>query len=393
MHDNLTEHTGVKRVLVVDDERAVSRMIGRMLKSSGEFEVVTVQEPAIALHEAKTRPFDVIVSDIVMPDMDGLELMAAIRAFDLDVPVILLTGTPSLESAQRAVELGAYRYLTKPAEASELVETVRQAALVHRIALLKRQAMELSGEQDLRPGDILGFQDAFESAIEKIWIAYQPIVNAEDGSLFGYECLLRSEEKRLPNPEAILDAARIVDRLFELGRAVREKAIAPIANLAEHVLLFVNLHPYDLLDQSLGADNSPFTNLASRIVLEITERESIDRIPSVEDKIHRLKSLGFKIAVDDLGAGYAGLSCFATLQPNIVKFDRSLVSGINLSDVKRRLVRSLVEACHDLDVRVVAEGIETKEELAGCIELGCDLLQGYFIARPAPQFANVGQWS
>lgn len=389
MHDNLTEHTELKRVLVVDDERAVGRMLARMLKSSGEFEVVTVQEPAIALHEAKTNPFDVVVSDIVMPEMDGLELMGAIREFDLDVPVILLTGTPSLESAQRAVELGAYRYLTKPAEANELIETVRQAALVHRIAVLKRKAMAVSGEQDVRPGDILGFQHAFESAIEKIWIAYQPIVNAADGSLFGYECLLRSQEKALPSPEAILDAARIVDRLHELGRIVREKAIAPIADLPEHVLLFVNLHPYDLLDQSLGEDNSPFTNLASRIVLEITERESIDRIPSVEDKIHRLQSLGFKIALDDLGAGYAGLSCFATLQPSIVKLDMSMISGINLSDIKQRLVRSLVEACHDLDVKVVAEGVECKEELVSCIELGCDLIQGYFIARPAASFPDV----
>lgn len=389
MHDNLTEQTELKRVLVVDDERAVGRMLARMLKSSGEFEVVTVQEPAIALHEAKTNPFDVVVSDIVMPEMDGLELMGAIREFDLDVPVILLTGTPSLASAQRAVELGAYRYLTKPAEANELIETVRQAALVHRIAVLKRKAMAVSGEQDVRPGDILGFQHAFESAIEKIWIAYQPIVNAADGSLFGYECLLRSQEKALPSPEAILDAARIVDRLHELGRIVREKAIAPIADLPEHVLLFVNLHPYDLLDQSLGEDNSPFTNLASRIVLEITERESIDRIPSVEDKIHRLQSLGFKIALDDLGAGYAGLSCFATLQPSIVKLDMSMISGINLSDIKQRLVRSLVEACHDLDVKVVAEGVECKEELVSCIELGCDLIQGYFIARPAASFPDV----
>lgn len=390
MPDNLT--TKLKRVLVVDDERAVSRMIARMLESSGEFEVVTVQEPAIALHEAKTNPFDVVVSDIVMPEMDGLELMGAIRAFDLDVPVILLTGTPSLASAQRAVELGAYRYLTKPAEANELIETVREAALVHRIAVLKRKAMAVSGEQDVRPGDILGFQHAFESALDKIWIAYQPIVNAADGSLFGYECLLRSEEKALPNPEAILDAARIVDRLHELGRIIREKAIVPIADLPEHVLLFVNLHPYDLLDQSLGEDNSPFTNLASRIVLEITERESIDRIPSVEDKIHRLQSLGFKIALDDLGAGYAGLSCFATLQPTIVKLDMSMISGINLSDIKQRLVRSLVEACHDLDVKVVAEGVETKEELASCIELGCDLIQGYFIARPAAPFVDVAMW-
>ena len=387
--NDLAEHTKQKRVLVVDDEQAVGRMTARMLTSGGGFEVVTEQEPLVALDRARNESFDVVVSDIVMPQMDGLDLIRGIRAFNLDIPVILLTGTPSLESAQRAVGLGAYRYLTKPVDQNKLVDTVKQAALGHRIAVVKRQVMGFSGEPDLRPGDILGLQDAFESAIDNIWIAYQPIVNAKDGSVFGYECLLRSNQKKLPDPGAILDAAESLNRLHELGRIIRGHAIAPIADVEDHVVLFVNLHPHDLTDELLGADNSPFTALASRIVLEITERESIDRIPSVEEKLNQLRSLGYKIAVDDLGAGYAGLSCFATLEPTIVKLDMSLIFGINLSDVKQRLVRSMVEACQDLGVRVVAEGIESREELQCCIRLGCDLLQGYFLAKPEASFPNL----
>lgn len=387
--NDLTEHVKQKRVLVVDDEQAVCRMTARMLACDGEFEVVTEQEPLVALDKARNESFDVVVSDIVMPEMDGLELIRKIREFNLDIPVILLTGTPSLESAQRAVELGAYRYLTKTADQNKLVDTVRHAALGHRIAVLKRQAVGLSGEQDLRPGDILGLQDAFESAIDNIWIAYQPIVNAKDGSVFGYECLLRSNQIKLPDPGAILDAAKSLKRLHELGRIIRGLAIERIADMDENVVLFVNLHPHDLTDELLGADNSAFTDLASRIVLEITERESIDRIPSVEEKLNQLRSLGYEIAIDDLGAGYAGLSCFATLEPTIVKLDMSLIFGINLSEVKQRLVRSMVEACQDLGVRVVAEGIESREELECCIRLGCDLLQGYFLARPMASFPNL----
>ena len=100
-------------------------------------------------------------------------------------------------------------------------------------------------------------------------------------------------------------------------------------------------------------------------------------------RLDKLRSLGFQIALDDLGAGYAGLNSFATLQPTIVKLDMSLVSGIDLCNVRQRLVRSMVEACHDLSVRVVAEGIESREELDCCVSLGCDLLQGYLIAKPA----------
>ncbi len=388
--DDLVVQNRLTRVLVVDDERAVGRITARMLNLDAEFDVVTEQDPTVALEKAQSESFDVVLSDILMPEMDGLELIRAIRAFNLDIPVILLTGTPSLESAQRAVELGAFRYLTKSVERRKLIETVKQAALGHRIAVFKRHAMELSGQQDLRPGDILGLQHAFETAIENMWIAYQPIVNAEDGTVFGYECLLRSEQEKLNSPEAILDAARNLDRLHELGRIVREKAIEPIADVGDHAVLFVNLHPFDLTDQLLGAGDSLFTNLAGRIVLEITERESIDREPAVADKLNKLRSLGFRIALDDLGAGYAGLSSFATLQPTIVKLDMSLIFGISLCSVRQRLVRSMVEACHDLGVRVVAEGIETREELECCIALGCDLLQGFFIVRPVAASAGGG---
>ena len=126
--DDLVVQNRLTRVLVVDDERAVGRITARMLNLDAEFDVVTEQDPTVALEKAQSESFDVVLSDILMPEMDGLELIRAIRAFNLDIPVILLTGTPSLESAQRAVELGAIRYLTKSVERRKLIETVKQAA-------------------------------------------------------------------------------------------------------------------------------------------------------------------------------------------------------------------------------------------------------------------------
>ncbi|MDP7359480.1 MAG: response regulator [Pseudomonadales bacterium] len=126
--DDLVVQNRLTRVLVVDDERAVGRITARMLNLDAEFDVVTEQDPTVALEKAQSESFDVVLSDILMPEMDGLELIRAIRAFNLDIPVILLTGTPSLESAQRAVELGAFRYLTKSVERRKLIETVKQAA-------------------------------------------------------------------------------------------------------------------------------------------------------------------------------------------------------------------------------------------------------------------------
>ena len=377
-----------KRVLVIDDDKDVSRMVARTLTANKEFEAVVTREPAIGLIKARQQEFDVIVSDIQMRGMNGLELIRGIRAFNLDIPIILLTGTPSLETAQLAIELGAFRYLTKPFDPEQLLKVANEAAYVNRIANLKRKALALSDSDHLRPGDIAGMTDAFDSTLESLWIAYQPIVHAASGELFGYEALMRSQDPRLPYPGSVTKAAEHLDRIFELGRTIRRKTTEPMATTpGSH--LFVNLHPRDLLDDDLGAMGTSLAEMADHVVLEITAREDLGRVGQVEERIDHLRDLGFKIAVDDLGAGYAGLSSFASLRPDIVKLDMSLIFDVDTSEIKRRVVASMVETCHDLDALVVAEGVETEAELRTCQEMGCDLLQGYFIAKPDRAFPSI----
>jgi EAL domain-containing protein (putative c-di-GMP-specific phosphodiesterase class I) len=379
----------IKRVLIIDDDKDVARMVARTLTRGQQFEAVIAREPAIGLIKARQQRFDVIVSDIQMPGMTGLELIKGIRAFDLDTPIILLTGTPSVETAQDAVELGAFRYLTKPFNPEELTEIAKRAAFANRIAQLKRKALQLSGAEHLRPGDMAGMTDAFDSTLKSLWMAYQPIVRADSGQLFGYEALMRSGEPRLPYPGSVIRAAEHLDRIFDLGRLIRAKTVEPMSRTADEIRLFVNLHPRDLMDEQLITPGTPLAAMADRVVLEITEREDLGRVSKVEERIDQLRELGFRIAVDDLGAGYAGLSSFAALQPSIVKLDMSLIFDINTSQIKRRVVQSMVETCHDLDALVVAEGVETEAELRTCQEVGCDLLQGYFIARPDKAFPVI----
>jgi len=125
------------------------------------------------------------------------------------------------------------------------------------------------------------------------------------------------------------------------------------------------------------------------VVLEITERAALDRIDEPMLRMKRLRAMGYRIAVDDLGAGYAGLTSFAQLEPEVVKVDMSLVRGIHLSQTKQKLIRSIVELCRDLKIQIVAEGIETVEERNALIRLGGDLCQGYFFARPERPFPGV----
>ena len=118
-------------------------------------------------------------------------------------------------------------------------------------------------------------------------------------------------------------------------------------------------------------------------MLEVTERASLTSSLQLVERVARLRALGFRLAVDDIGAGYSGLTTFAELTPEIVKIDMSLVRGIDTHSLKQRTIRALCQLCHDAGVLVVGEGVETERERDVLVELGCDLLQGYLLGRPA----------
>ncbi|MCC6214760.1 MAG: EAL domain-containing response regulator [Polyangiaceae bacterium] len=374
-----------QRVLVVDDEAPMRRAMARVLAAAG-FEVDEADDGADAARRASAGEYDVVVSDIMMPKMSGVELLRAIRQADLELPVVLVTGAPALESATKAIELGAYQYLTKPFDFAQLVQVVTRAVSLHRLALAKREAMNVLGSTLARAGDPAGLDVSLSSALGSLWMACQPILRAADRSLHAHEALLRSEERALPHPGAVLDAAERLGRLPELGRRVREAAAAAAGLDTARGDLFVNLHSRDLVDDSLLDPSAPLSRVASRVVLEVTERATLDDVPNVRERIAALRALGYRIAVDDLGAGYAGLTTFAALEPDVVKLDMSLVRDIDRSSTKQKVVRSMTKLSHEMGALVVAEGIETPAERDVTIALGCDLLQGYLFAKPGRPF-------
>jgi len=130
----------------------------------------------------------------------------------------------------------------------------------------------------------------------------------------------------------------------------------------------------------------PLGAMAHRVVLEITERAKLEQVSDAKGRIARLRVRGFRIAIDDIGAGYAGLNSFAELEPEVVKLDMVLVRDVDQRPTKQHLIRSLCALCKDLGMHVVAEVIETPAERDTVVELGCDWLQGYLFARPAHPF-------
>jgi len=365
-------------VLVADDDDPVRFVIAETLAAAG-FEVEEVQGGEQALRQLSSRRFDAVVSDIAMPQMTGVELLRRIRTLDFDLPVILLTGRPSLETAIEAVEAGALRYLQKPVSTSELAKVTAEAVQMCRLARWKREALACLGDDGHLLADRSTLHWTLDDALGQCWLAAQPIVRAADGEVFGQELLLRSAERRLAMPSAIFEAAERLGRVGGVGRVVRRlAAVVPAAGAS----LFVNVHPLELEDEDLYSADAPLSRRAAEVVLEITERGSLDRVDDMEGRIGRLRGLGYRVAVDDFGAGHAALNSFAALRPDVAKLDMGLVRGVDRDPYRRTLIATVISMCRDLGILSVAEGIETPQERAVLVELGCDLLQGFLIGRP-----------
>jgi EAL domain-containing protein (putative c-di-GMP-specific phosphodiesterase class I) len=377
-----TGGTARGRLLVVDDDDALRGMMRELLEGAG-YDVTVAADGTKALEVLKNGAFDAILSDVVMPDLGGLELLRSVRERDLDIPVVLLTGNPDVESAARSVNYGAFRYLIKPVESAELIGVAGEATRLSRLARLKRKALEHLGPHSERLlGDRAGLEASFERALGTLWVAFQPIFDIR-GALWGSEALMRTSTPPLTEPLPMLQAAERLGRHVELGRVVRDHvaAIFDLRSLPGPVC--VNVHPLELEDDELYRPLSPLGRRAREVILELTEQTPLTAVADVRARVRRLKELGFRIAIDDLGAGYAGLNSFIALEPDVVKLDLSLVRSIDREPRKRRLVRSLIELCHESDILVVGEGVETEAEQQVLIEAGCDLMQGFGLARPA----------
>jgi len=377
------------RVLVVDDETEVRQVMVRMLSAVG-YDVCAAKDGAEAISMLDREVVDLVVTDLAMPNGDGMSVLRKVRERNDELPVVLVAGAPTTESAIRAVHYRATEYLTKPLDPDTFIDAVRRALQMTRLAALRRTAMELGHGRGngAASAEERSLTERFERSVAALYMVYQPIVSWSRRCAFGYEALVRSSEPSLPHPGAMFEAAERLSRTSDLGRQIRAKCADPLVGADPDITLFVNLHSRDLLDDVLYDPRAPLTAWSTRTVLELTERAAIDGIDDIADRIARLRQLGFRIAVDDIGAGYSGLNSFATVQPDFVKLDITLVRGLDTDPVRRRLVRLLAELCNDLGIFVVAEGVETPQERDALIDLGIDLLQGYLFARPAAPFVR-----
>lgn len=218
---------------------------------------------------------------------------------------------------------------------------------------------------------------------------YQPIVSLSGRKPYAYEALCRPTTQDFKHVGQLLDVAGEAGRLGELGQVLRDVAVGPMADLPTSQHMFLNVHPQELDCSELFCLPAHVKQHAERIVLELTEVDYIRDYKRARDKLRQLRDWGFRIALDDFGAGYQGFNSLAKLEPDYVKLDMGIVRGIRPNSRAARLAKHLREFCESEGIRTIAEGVETITELSTLADLGFDLLQGYYFARPSEPFCSI----
>ena len=227
--------------------------------------------------------------------------------------------------------------------------------------------------------------------------AYQPLVNIHTGSCFGFEALLRGFDRAgFSDPRAVFDAAAKEGVLYAVDVRLRDMAINKFVRLPHHekAHLFLNLdnRTLETINDRRGDKTSLLATPHLRpeaICYEISEQHDCNHALTSSDLLKNFKRNGFRIAVDDFGAGYSGLQLLYNAEPDFIKIDRFFISGIGGDTRKASFVAHIVNLSHLLGILVIAEGVETEREFYSCKEIGCDFVQGYFIQRPTTDLAEL----
>lgn len=216
-------------------------------------------------------------------------------------------------------------------------------------------------------------------------MAFQPIINCKTNKTYGYEALVRG----LNNESAFSIISRVNDEnRYLFDQLCRVKAIALASKLKLETMLSINFlpnaiyNPQRCIRTTLDAANK-YNFPAEKIMFEFTEVEKIEDTNFIKNIVEYYNKLGFKTAIDDFGSGYAGLGLLADFQTNIIKLDMELIRNIDTDFARQSIVRNCLNIFRDLNITPLAEGIETKEEFVFLRDLGVELMQGYFFAKPA----------
>jgi len=375
-------------VLVVDDEPVARLQLSMLLTGFGIGEVLTVDSAEVALQEIARRSdgIDLLISDLKMPDMDGIEFLRRLADNGYRKCVILVSGVEDklLQAAVALLRAKGMRLrgaLKKPVTREALLELISMPCDAAKTTTAQCARITVS------PDDILAGirRDEFN-------VHFQPKVDAVTLRTVGLEALARwQHDGKFVPPDNFIAIAERYGLIGSLSEVLLTKALIGGARLAEAgypLTVAVNLSANWLTDIRLpefilaGIQVTGFK--AEDLILEITETGVMADMTTALDVMTRLRLKGFKLSIDDFGTGYSSLEQLQRIPFNELKLDRSFVCGAEDNSTKRAILASTLAMAKKLELSTVAEGVETQQDLDLVRGLGCDLVQGWFIAKAMP---------
>ncbi|HET7307943.1 MAG TPA: EAL domain-containing response regulator [Gammaproteobacteria bacterium] len=376
-----------RRLLILDDDRNVGRIIEFMAGSLGlAHRSVTVPDEFFEQLEAWEPTY--ILLDLLMPEMDGVQIIQRLAERNCNAAIVISSGVEDRirDAALRAAaenNLHVAGSLAKPftrAELGEVIAAVDATLSARRLQDEPRNDAPIT-EADLKRA-VMGNQ--FE-------LAYQPKVECATGVLLGFEALARwrHPEFGIINPDRFIPVAEANALIEPLTRQVVRQALSWMTaadDRADKLSLAVNISAKGLssrgLADRLAAACDEFSFAPERLTLELTETAAMDDPALALGMLTRLRIKGFDLSIDDFGTGYSSMMQLSRLPFSEIKADKSFVMAASRSPQARAIVKATVDLGHSLGLRTVAEGVEDVETLDYLRTIGCDIAQGYYVARP-----------
>lgn len=374
MHSNVTQP---KDVLLVDDERDQARILAMLMQARG-YDVQTAFNGGEVFKKV-TPQCDLVLLDLVLPDIDGFEVCRRLKQDEQlkHIPVIILSGYSISQDRVKSFYLGADDFLAKPCEHEELF--ARMEAIFRRKESFcdGNEKLVLELDRILRQRDIVSY--------------YQPIYKIQPFEWIGFETLTRPvTNTKLKNPEQFFKMALQFGVYPEIELMAWANAMKAIAQKKIFGKAFLNCNPYFIESVSFERVRDLIEQYKidpHDIVLEITEMSVILDLKLFYENLKPYKDYGFSFAIDDLGRGYSSLESLVEIYPEFVKIDGYIIRDLSKDDLKRSIVEFVVGFCQRHKILVVAEGIETQQDLAAARALGVDAGQGYYLCRPQNQLS------
>jgi EAL domain-containing protein (putative c-di-GMP-specific phosphodiesterase class I)/FixJ family two-component response regulator len=378
------------RVLIAEDDPEFRAVLAELVAEDHSLRLVAAaSDAAEAAVLAEREHPDVALVDVRMPAGGGVNATERIRALSPRTRVIALTAHTDPSLVLEMLRAGAVGYVMKGSPMHDLLEAIHgsmrgESSLAGPVARDVVSELAARLERQRRHEDEFGRRRRrIRSALDggRPVAVFQPVVRLEDGGVVGVEALARFDAALIESPISWFEEADTVDMRLELELAAVRAAVLAAQELADEVWVSLNVSPntalhHDRLIQAL----SPIPH--NRLVVEITEQAQVEDYDELNVALGHLREVGVRIAVDDAGAGYASLRHILRLEPDVIKLDKSLVRNVHRDRPRRALATALISFAAEIGATIVAEGIESAEELDALRDLGVTFGQGYHLARP-----------